>query len=191
MKTLHFHELAFVALSRAGRPIFLGAYPDYVIVFDEGKGQVVEKIPLVTGLPTSMRLSLDEKTIYVTTNDHSGMEVIDVATRKVTNHFVLNTPTTTLPFQRRRYTRSPGKLFYTVTTEMKKLNDRYEIGKPRYTVIDLAAAEDRQDCRHRERGSKMRTPAIMAGPSLRFRPDGKYLYQFRDKVASSRSRRLK
>ena len=41
----------------------------------------------------SIRLSPDHKTIYVTTIDHNGIEVIDVATRKVTNHFVLNTPT--------------------------------------------------------------------------------------------------
>jgi hypothetical protein len=71
----------------------MGAYPDAVIVFDEAKGQIVQRIPLSTGLPTSMRLSQDRKTIYVTTNDRSGIEVIDVATRKVTNKFFLNTPT--------------------------------------------------------------------------------------------------
>ena len=38
-----------------------------------------------------------------------------------------------------------GKLLYTTTTEITKLADRYEIGKPKYTIIDLAAAEDRQD----------------------------------------------
>jgi hypothetical protein len=34
----------------------MGAYPDSIIVFDEGKGQVVDKIKLTTGLPISMRL---------------------------------------------------------------------------------------------------------------------------------------
>src|SRR5947209_19323855 len=73
--------------------LFMGAYPDSIIVFDETKGQIVDRIRLSTGLPTSMRLSQDRKKIYVTTNDHSGVEVIDVATRKVINHFVLNTMT--------------------------------------------------------------------------------------------------
>ena len=41
----------------------------------------------------SIRLSPDHKKIYVTTIDHNGIEVIDVATRKVINHFELNTPT--------------------------------------------------------------------------------------------------
>ena len=63
--------------------------------------------------------------------------MIDVATRKVINHFVLNTAT-------KHYRFNGGapdpddKFFYTVTTEMDKQVDRYEIGKPKYTVIDLA-----------------------------------------------------
>src|ERR1700730_510170 len=119
-----------------GANVFLGAYPDSLLVFDESKGQVVDHIPLTTGLPTSMRLSLDGKKIYVTTNDRSGIEVIDVATHKVLNHFVLNTPT-----KRYRFTGGTpdpgGKLFYTITQEMDKQSDRYQVSKPKYTVIDL------------------------------------------------------
>ena len=73
--------------------LFCGAYPNWVLVIDEAQGKVVDKIHLDTGLPTSIRLSHDKKTIYVTTNDKSGVEVIDVATHKVTNHFVLNDAT--------------------------------------------------------------------------------------------------
>ncbi len=57
------------------------------------KGAIVDRVPLITGLPTSIRLSADKKKIYVSTNDHSGIEIVDVATHKVLNHFVLNTPT--------------------------------------------------------------------------------------------------
>src|ERR1700745_2907239 len=74
-----------------GATLFLGGYPDSIIVFDEAKGQIVDRIPLSTGLPSSMRLSEDRKKIYVTTNDHNGIEVIDAVTHKVTNHFVLDT----------------------------------------------------------------------------------------------------
>ncbi|HEY2018836.1 MAG TPA: hypothetical protein VGH38_35265, partial [Bryobacteraceae bacterium] len=160
--------------------LYLGAYPNSVLVFDEAKGQIVDRIPLTTGLPTSLRLSQDRKTIYVTTNDHSGIEVIDVATRKVTNHFVLDSAT-------KRYRLSggapdpEGKVLYTTTTEITKMNDRYEVAKPKYTVIDLA-------------GQKIaRTVDIPAteenggfgggrGGGFEVSPDGKYLYQFRDSV---------
>ena len=156
--------------------LFMGAYPDSVIVFDEAKGQIVDRIHLVTGLPIGMRLSQDRKTIYVTTNDYSGIEVIDVATHKVTNHFQLNTPTKRFRFNSGVPDPS-GKYFYAVTTEMNKLKDRYEVGKPKYTVIDLGeqkivktvdlAREDENNGR---------------GGNFEISPDGKYLYQFRDKV---------
>jgi DNA-binding beta-propeller fold protein YncE len=123
--------------SAQGALLFMGAYPSSLLVFDEAKGAVVDRIPLTTGLPTSIRLSMDKKTIYVVTNDHTGIEVVDVATRKVTNHFVLNTPTK--HFRMNGATPDPtGKWLYTMSTEINKLVDHYEIGKQKYTVIDLA-----------------------------------------------------
>src|SRR5258708_2001584 len=117
--------LALLApLANAGT-LYLGAYPNAVIVFDEAQGNIVDRIPLDTGLPTSLRLSQDRKKIYVTTNTHSGVEVIDIATRKVTNHFVLNTEA-----KRYRFNGGApdpeGKLLYTTTTEITKMVDRYE-----------------------------------------------------------------
>jgi DNA-binding beta-propeller fold protein YncE len=172
--------LALFCGAASGSTLFLGAYPDSIIVFDEGKGQIVDKIKLTTGLPTSMRLSLDRKKIYVTTNDHSGLEVIDAATHKVTNHFVLNTPT-------KRYRFNGGvpdpqdKLFYTVTTEMNKLSDRYEIGKLQYTVIDLAQQKvvKAVDIAREDENANA---GYYGRAGFEVSPDGKYLYQFRDKV---------
>jgi DNA-binding beta-propeller fold protein YncE len=172
--------LMLVPALAQGSQLFMGAYPDSLIVFDEGKGQIVDRIHLVTGLPTSMRLSQDRKTIYVITNDHSGIEVIDVATHKVTNHFELNTAT-----KRYRFNGGvpdpTGKVFYAVTTEMNKLNDRDEVGKPKYTVIDLAEQKivktvdiPREDENANGGGGR--------GGGFEISPDGKYLYQFRDKV---------
>ncbi len=76
MRTL----VSLVTLCTAVAPaatLFLGAYPNSIMVFDEAKGQIIDRIPLSTGLPTSMRLSMDRKQIYITTNDHSGIEVVD------------------------------------------------------------------------------------------------------------------
>src|SRR5208337_1574158 len=126
----------FAAVAYAGT-LYLPAYPAAVLVFDEAKGQIVDRIPLETGTPMSMRLAPDHKKIYVTTIDHNGIEVIDVATRKVINHFVLNTPTK----QYRFWGGAPDpedKFYYTVTREIDKFAEHYEVGKPKYTVIDLA-----------------------------------------------------
>src|SRR5579863_6224185 len=124
------------ALCRGGT-LFCGAYPDSVLVIDEAQGKVIDEIKLVTGLPRSLRLSSDKKTIYVSTNDHNGFEVIDVATRKVTNHFVLDDATHR--FRVMGGAPDPeGKVLYTSTTEIVKQADRYVIGKPKYTIVDLA-----------------------------------------------------
>jgi len=166
----------------AAGTLFLGAYPNSVIVFDEDKGQIVERIPLTTGLPTSLRLSQDRKTIYVTTNDHSGVEVIDVATRKVTNHFVLDSET-----KRYRFSGGApdpeGKLIYTTATEITKAADRFEYGQPRYAVIDVAQQKiarfvdiPRDDQNANSFGGGR------GGGAFEVSPDGKYLYQFRDAV---------
>jgi len=165
-----------------GGTLFLGAYPNSVIVFDEQKGQIADRIHLDTGLPTSMRLSLDRKKIYVTTNDNSGVEVIDVATHKVLNHFVLNTPTVRYRFN--GGTADPGdKVFYTVTTEMKKLVDRYEIGKPKYTVIDLAQQKIVRtvDIPPKDENANAGGGGGRGG-GFEISPDGKYLYQFRESI---------
>ena len=123
------------ALASAGT-LYLPAYPAAVLVFDEAQAKIVDRIPLETGTPMSIRLSPDHKKIYVTTIDHNGIEVIDVATRKVTNHFVLNTATK----QYRFFAGTPdpeGKLFYAVSKEITKFPEHYEVGKPKYTVVDL------------------------------------------------------
>jgi DNA-binding beta-propeller fold protein YncE len=179
MKTL-LPLFAILAAPACAGTLFLGAYPNSVLVIDEAKGQIVDRIPLVTGLPMNLRLSQDRKKIYVLTNDHSGIEVIDIATRKVTNHFVLDSET-------KRYRLGGGapdpddKLLYTISTEINKLADRYEIGKPKYTVIDLAQQKilrtvdiPPEDENANAFGGR--------GGGFEVSPDGKFLYQFRDKV---------
>lgn len=169
----------FSTLAQAAT-LFMGAYPNSILVFDEGKGQVVDRIPLTTGLPTSMRLSQDKKKIFVTTNDHSGIEVIDVATRKVINHFVLNTAT-------RRYrfnggTPDPtGKFFYTMTTEINKLVDHYEVSKAKYTVIDLEQQKIAKTVEVAKEDENTNGGGYGRG-GFEISPDGKFLYQFRNTV---------
>jgi hypothetical protein len=174
MKSCFVLFLWCAAAASAGT-LYLPAYPNAVLVFDEAKGAIVDRIPLETGTPMSIRLAPDDKKIYVTTIDHNGIEVIDVPSRKVVNHFVLNTATKQFRF--RGGAASPdGKLFYTVTREIDRMPEHFELKPAKYTVIDLdqqkivktvdMPAED-------ERNNRL---------SYEVSPDGKYLYQFGPKI---------
>ncbi len=166
------------ALCRGGT-LYCGAYPDSILVVDEAQGKVIDEIKLATGLPRSLRLSADKKTIYVSTNDHNGFEVIDVATRKVTNHFVLDDAT----HRYRVMGGAPdpaGKLVYTSTTEITKQADRYVIGKPKYTIVDLAQQKIVKSVDEPSNGGGRGGGGFRGG--FEVSPDGKYLYQFGQQV---------
>jgi hypothetical protein len=175
--------VAFLACANLGcaGTLYLPAYPAAVLVFDEAKAQIVDRIPLETGTPMSIRLSADHKKIYITTIDHNGIEVIDVATRKVINHFELNTATK--QYRLFNGTVDPeGKYFYAVTKEITKFPEHYEVSKPKYTVVDL------------EQQKIVKTVAIPKEEEsqnegdygvgwMEISPDGKYLYQFGPKIS--------
>jgi DNA-binding beta-propeller fold protein YncE len=172
--------LAACATFAAAGTLYLPAYPNAVLVFDEAKGQIVDRIPLTTGTPMGIRLSADHKKIYITTIDHNGIEVIDVATRKVINHFVLNTPTKGFRF----WSGAPDptdKLFYTITKEIDKFPEHFEVGQVKYTTIDLAQQKivktvdiPKEDQSQNDLGFER--------PPMEVSPDGKYLYEFGNHV---------
>jgi DNA-binding beta-propeller fold protein YncE len=170
---------AFAGIVSAGT-LYLPAYPASVLVFDEDKAQVVDRIPLMTGTPMSIRLSPDHKKIYVTTIDHNGIEVIDVATRKVINHFVLNTADK----QYRFFAGTPdpeGKLFYAVTKEITKFPEHYEVAKPKYTVVDLQQQKIVKTVDITKEEEPQNQGDYGVG-WIEISPDGKYLYQFGQKI---------
>ncbi len=178
MKAISFFLLAAAAHAAT---LFLGAYPNSVLVFDEAQGKIVDRIPLETGLPRNMRLSQDGKLIYVYTLDHTGIELIDVASRKVVKRFTLDTPARRFRFDEGGVLDPQNKLLYTITTEIDKQMDRYEIQRPKYTVIDVDAGKISKTVEvPREDEAGLR--GFGRGAGFEISPDGKYLYQFRDRV---------
>jgi len=181
MKSLWSGLIAMWSVAAALSPaqagtMFLGGYPNQLMVIDEAKGAVTQELDFATGLPTSMRLSDDRKLLYVTTITTSGIEVVDVATRKVVNSFSLNTPVTRYRFSGGVADRS-GRYFYILATKIEKGLDAYRVGKPQFMVVDLQTKEivrtadlDPEDQKLSYRGNLMLSP------------DGKTLYAFRDKV---------
>ena len=164
----------------AAGQLYLPAYPATVLVFDEAKAQIVDRISLATGTPMGIRLSPDHKRIYVTTIDHNGIEVIDVATRKVINHFVLNTPDKQYRFFNGAAD-PEGKLFYAVTKEITKFPEHYEVAKPKYTVIDLEQQKIVKTVNIPKEEEGINQGDFGVG-AIDVSPDGKYLYQFGEKI---------
>jgi len=168
--------LAAASVPVAAGTMYLGAYPDEILAFDESNGTLKQKLKLPNGLPTSMRLSNDEKLLYVTTITTSGIDVIDVATRKVVSSMSLNTPTEKYRF----FGGVPdptGRYFYTMATKIEKQADRYVIGKPQFLVIDL---KQKKIARSRDLDDEDDTGGYRNGFMLS--EDGKTLYLLRDKV---------
>ena len=172
--------LAALCAAAQGGTIFLPGYPDTILVIDEATRQIVGKIPSEIGIPTAIRESYDRKKIYVTSNDKSGIEVIDIATRKVLDHFVLNDGT----HQYRINGIAPDpqdKLLYTVAREVVKQADRYAIGKFKYAVIDLAQRKIVRTADMAPEDQDGNNPYPGSNP-FQVSPDGKFLYQFRDQI---------
>ena len=168
--------------------LFSGSYPNVILVIDEAQGKVVDTIKLETGLPTNIRMSHDKKLLYVFTNDHSGFEVVDIASRKVLSHFVLND--STHKYRTQGGAPDPqGKFLYATTTKYSKLIDRYEIGKAQYSIIDIAQQKIVKSVDQPTEPSPGEAGAAGAagggggggggrGGGFEVSPDGKYLYQF-------------
>src|SRR5689334_5847244 len=94
--------IAFVACGTAlaqqngqasGALMYLGTWPNKILVIDEAHQQIIDEIKLETGTPFQLVLSDDHKKIFVLTTK-MGIEIVDLATRKVTGHFDLNTGNT-------------------------------------------------------------------------------------------------
>jgi len=160
--------------------IFLPAYPDKILAIDEASRRILEKIPSEIGIPTAIRQSYDRKKLYVTSNDKSGIEIIDIASRRVLDHFVLNESN----HQYRIYGVAPDpqdKILYTVVREVVKQTDHYEVGKFKYAVIDLAQHKLVRTADMSAEDQDGNNPYPGTNP-FQVSPDGKYLYQFRQKV---------
>ncbi len=157
--------------------LVMGSYPDKLLLVDDESGKVTTRIPLATGLPTSLRMTNDKTKIFVTTITTSGIEVLDAKTKKVLTQFSLNTPTVKYRFNGGVPDPS-GKFYYTTAQKFDKLVDRYVVGKMQYVVIDIAQKKVVKAVDVPEEDNTM----ALGRSWMQISDDGKFLYMFRDKV---------
>lgn len=160
-----------------GAMIYAGALPGRILVIDEAQEKVVDQIPLHTGVPSDLALSFDRKKLYVHTRRLNGFEVVDLASRKVINHFVLNEGNRTLRF-RGLAVDPQDRFLYSAFTMVVKQADRFEFEKPKFAVIDLAQKKITKTV---DFPKEEDTPFGLRG-DYRVSPDGKFLYVFGDNV---------
>src|SRR5262245_9298886 len=161
---------------KAGGMLYVGTWPRQVLVIDEVAGKVVDQIQLQTGTPQSLTLSYDKKKIFATTWNN-GIEVIDLATRKVINHFTLDEGNRLVRVRGFAPDPTDQLLYATINVAVKEI-DRFTIEKPKFAIIDLA---QKKITKTYDFPKEHDTPfGFMAG--YRVSPDGKLLYVFKEDV---------
>ena len=154
--------------------IYMAGYDHAIHVIDENTMEIVDRIELTTGIPTSMALSEDHERIYVRDAEFEEIEIVDVATRKSIDSFTLSEGRSTVRIW--GMTVDPNEEFVILNTmRYTKEIDRWEIGDPTLLKYDLDAKEvtDTIPWPDGELRSRAR---------LMFSPDGEYLYFFGSEI---------
>jgi hypothetical protein len=168
---------AFGVSASAQALLYIGAWPKQILVIDEAQQKVIDHIELQTGTARHIEISNDRKKLFISSMEHNGIEVVDLATRKVTAHFVLDEGNRRVRF--RGFTPDPkDKLLYTTINAAVKQVDRFELEPTKFAVIDLAQQKITKTADYPKEEENLFTR--FAG--LRVSPDGKHLYQFRENV---------
>ena len=162
----------------SGTFLYAGAFPGKVLVYDEAQEKVVDQIAMQTGLPGGLSFSYDRKKLMTITRRKTGIEVIDLASRKVTNSFLLDEGNRDI--RTRNFAPDPkDELLYTIIETAVKKEDRFEIEKPKFAVIDLSQKKIVRTAEFpREEAARLGR----GGGGMRVTPDGKFLYLFRENV---------
>jgi DNA-binding beta-propeller fold protein YncE len=156
--------------------MYVGAWPGRVIILDEKTGAVEGDIKLTTGAARSLFMSGDKKRLVAMTHKDSAFETIDLATRKVVSTFALTQGNKKIRVDAGPASDREGKMMYAVTRDITKTVDRFEIGKRKFSVIDMA---------QQKIVKQVDVPAADAenfGRQMRLSPDGKFLYAFGQSV---------
>ena len=163
----------------AGSLVYFGSWPKTVVVWDETSGTIVDRITLATDAARTLLPAHDRTKIIAITVKDSGIETIDLATRKVVDSFLLGSET-----KRVRLMGSvldpKAELLYITMTVSNKLIDRFQSEPPKFAIVDLKEKKITRTVdlprevapSNRGRGSGQ----------MRISPDGKFLWFFRENI---------
>ncbi len=159
-----------------GALMYLGTWPNKILVIDEARQQVIDEIKLETGAPLQVVLAQDHKKLFVLTTK-MGIEVVDLATRRVISHFELNEGNRHV-YPLGGAADPQGKFIYTTLRTSIKEVDRYKLEKAKFAVIDLEQKKITKTFdfpKEYDQGF-----GFLAG--YKVSPDGKLLYVFKEDI---------
>ncbi len=156
--------------------LYVGGWPRDLLVIDEARVAVVDRIKLQTDVARTLYLSQDRKKLIAVTTRDSGVETIDLASRKVIDSFTLGTANKKVRIGGGGLDPTDRFLYLSVTIAEKKI-DRFEVDKPKFAVVDLKEKKI-------VRTADIPKEASAFGGRGQFKvsPDGKYLWVFRDNI---------
>ncbi|MCX6597762.1 MAG: hypothetical protein NTV70_15485 [Acidobacteria bacterium] len=171
-------QILALAVSLAADPtlMYVGGWPKDLLVIDEANVKVVDHIKMQTDVPRTLTLTSDKKKMIAITVKDSGIETIDLASRKVVDSFLLGTGSKKVRIGGSALDPTDRYLYLSVTIAEKKI-DRFEVGKAQFAVVDLQEKKI-------TRTAEMPKEVASAGGRGQFKvsPDGKYLWAFRDNI---------
>src|SRR5262245_42058981 len=154
--------------------MYVGTWPNKILMLDEATGKVTGAIDVVTGLPSRMTLTRDRSRIYFVNSLGESVEIVDLNARKSIDHFTLS--------EGRKKTRIRGmipdslnRFVVLLTKTAEKKIDRFEISPPTLVVYDLKDHEI-------SRPIPWPNNEAREGVNILTSPDGKLLYFFADDV---------
>jgi WD40 repeat protein len=154
--------------------LYLGAYPNKLLLIDEATERVVSEIQTRTGAPRNLTLSNDRTRFYMMTSFMEDIEIVDIASRKIIDSFRLSEGNRKVRL--RSFAVHPQHtVMVLLTKSATKHSDRWEIGPNTLQLYDLKEHKVLRDIpwpNNEEREFA----------NLQFSPDGKYLYFFGDDV---------
>jgi hypothetical protein len=157
--------------------LYIGTYAEEIQIYDEATGRRAGEIKLTTGIPRTLILSQNRSKFYVLDASFEKVEVVDIATRRSISSFTLSDGNRHERIRRRGGLQvDPLERFLILAIgTATKLRDRWDIGEVLLQVYDL-----------KQRKITRTIPWPGGEPrenmTMRFSPDGKFLYFFGDEV---------
>lgn len=159
-------------VSAGNGTLYVGGWPNRIMIIDEATEKVTGEITLKTGAPRRMELSRDRTRFYTVTTMGEDAEVIDVASRQVVDQFRLSDGRTKVRLS--SLTPDPLHRFVVLLAKSStKQVDRFEIMPAELLVYDLQAHKVTKKIGWPKGEEREGANMIMS-------PDGKYLYFFSD-----------
>lgn len=154
--------------------MYIGGFPNRIVVLDEATERITGEIKTKTGIPYRMSISEDRKRFYIMNSTMEWMEIANIPSQQIVDTFTLSEGNKKVRI--RSFEADPlNRYIILLTKSATKMSDHWEIGAPTLLQYDL------------QQHKVMRTIPWPDGEDrefaqLKFSPDGKFLYLFGEDV---------